>query len=69
MLLARQGLLVPGLPWERRIGGALFLVDGFARGTWRHDRKAGVVRVGPLAPLDAASVPHSGGARMKTSTP
>ena len=50
----RARILTPGLPWERRIGDALFLVDGFARGTWRHDRKAGVVRVGPLAPLDAA---------------
>ncbi len=49
----RTRIAVPGLPWERRIGDALFLVDGFARGTWRHDRKDGVLRVGPLAPLTA----------------
>ena len=40
-----------GLRWEQRVGDSLFLVDGFARGAWRLDRRAGVLHVGPLAPL------------------
>jgi hypothetical protein len=47
----RTRIVTPGLPWEGRIGDALFLVDGFVRGAWRFDRKAGALRVGPLAPL------------------
>ncbi len=47
----RARIVTPGLPWEGRIGDALFLVDGFVRGAWRFDRKAGTLRVGPLAPL------------------
>ena len=50
----RTRIVVPGLRWELRIGDALFLVDGFARGTWRHDRTADVVRVGALSPLSSA---------------
>ncbi|MET0816162.1 MAG: winged helix DNA-binding domain-containing protein [Solirubrobacteraceae bacterium] len=42
-----------GVRWEERIGDSLFLVDGFARGAWRLDRRAGVLHVGPLAPLTA----------------
>ena len=47
----RSRIGAAGVPWERRIGDAFFLVDGFARGAWRFDRKAGVLRVGALTPL------------------
>ena len=47
----RARIVPHGLAWAQRVGDALFLVDGFVRGTWRLDRKAGVLRVGPLGPL------------------
>jgi hypothetical protein len=47
----RARLVPPGLGWAQRVGDALFLVDGFVRGTWRLDRAAGVVHVGPFSPL------------------
>jgi hypothetical protein len=51
----RSRIVPAGLPWERRVGDAVVLVDGFAAGTWKlaRERRTAALRVGLFAAPDA----------------
>jgi hypothetical protein len=50
----RARIVPADLRWAQRAGDALFLVDGFVRGSWGLDRSTGTLRVGAFTPLAGA---------------